>query len=127
MLESLKADIVTDASGDATVYLTHGISRKPRGLLLKIKYNPGTIDTGADIEISGESSGEPILTIADAGTSAQFYYPRAMLNEVSNGDEGITGTELIPIVDERIKVVVSNGGDTKTGSVEAVILTDSPY
>lgn len=127
MLESVTAPIATDASGNATVFLTHGINRPPSGLLLVLKYDPGTIETGADLTITGEKSGIPILTVTNAGTVVRFFYPRALLNEISNGDEGISGTEVIPIRDERIKVVVAQGGNAKAGSIEAILLTDSPY
>jgi hypothetical protein len=127
MLESVKAEIVTDASGNATVYLEHGRNRNPSGLLMMIKYDPGTIETGADIVITGEVSGVPIVTLTNAGTDPKFLYPRARLSETSDGSEASTGTEIIPIKNESIKVVVTQGGDTKTGSIEAVLLTDSPY
>lgn len=127
MFSSALADIVTDASGNATVYLTHGISRKLNGFLVCLKYTPGTLDTGADLTITGESSGIPILTKADAGTGVLFLYPRALLNAVADGAASAAGTELIPIKDERIKVVVAQGGNTKTGSIEAILMTHSPY
>lgn len=127
MIESIKAEITTDSSGAATVFLTHGINRRPSGLLLLLKYDPGTIETGADLTITGETSGIPILTLANAGTAVRFLYPRALLNEVANGEEGVNGTEIIPIRDERIKVVVAEGGNAKTGTIEAILLTDSPY
>lgn len=127
MIESVSTEIVTDASGNATVFLTHGINRAVRGLLLVLKYDPGTIEAGADLTITGEKTGIPILTITNAGTVVRFFYPRALLNEISNGDEGISGTEIIPIQNERIKVVVAQGGNAKAGSIEATLLTESPY
>lgn len=127
MFSSAASEIITDASGDATVYLSHGINRKPNGFLVAIKYTPGTIATGADLTITGESSGIPILTKADAGTSAVFYYPRALNNAVADGAAASSGTELIPIKDERIKVVVANGGNGGVGSIEAILITHSPY
>lgn len=127
MFSSARAEIVTDASGNATVYLTHSINRKPNGFLVALKYTPGTIETGATLTITGESSGIPILTKANAGTSNVFYYPRALNNAVADGAEGSAGTEVIPIKDERIKVVVSSGGNAKTGSIEAILITHPPY
>lgn len=127
MFSSCKVDIVTDSSGNATVYLTHGISRKPNGFLVCIKYTPGTLDTGADLTITGEESGIPILTKANAGTSNAFYYPRALLNAVADGAEATNASEFIPIKDERIKVVVSSGGDTKTGAIEVILINNPPY
>ena len=125
MLVTVKTDIVTDASGDATVYLANG--KTINGLLMSMKYIPGSIATGADLTITGETTGRPILTVTDAGTSNVFYYPRALLNEVADASAGISGTEIIPIVNERIKVVVAQGGNGGAGSIEATLLVDSPY
>jgi hypothetical protein len=126
MFSSAKADIVTDASGNATVYLSHGENRKPNGLLEYLKYTPGTLETGADLTITGEG-GIPIMTKANAGTSTVYYFPRALVNQVADGAAGASGTELIPIKDDRIKVVVAQGGNAKAGSIEAVLRVNSPY
>lgn len=127
MFSTVKANIVTDSSGDATVYLTHGINKSPNGFLVLLKYTPGTIATGADLTITGETSGIPILTKADAGTDPAFYYPRALLNDVADGAEALAGSEFIPIVNERIKVVVAQGGNGGAGSIEAVLINNPPY
>lgn len=127
MFSSAKVDILTDASGDATVYLSHGLSRKPNGFLVALKYTPGTLDTGADLTITGEDSGIPILTKANAGTSNVFYYPRALLNAVADGSAATSGTEFIPIKDERIKVVIAQGGNAGAGSIEAILMNNPPY
>jgi hypothetical protein len=127
MFSSAKADIVTDASGNATVYLTHGLNRKPNGFLVALKYTPGTLDTGADLTITGEDSGIPIMTKLNAGTSTVFYYPRALINQVADGAAGASGVERIPIRDERIKVVVAQGGNVLAGSIEAILQVNSPY
>ncbi len=127
MFSSAIADIVTDASGNATVYLSHGFNRKPNGFLVMLKYTPGTLDTGADLTVTGESSGVPIATIANAGTSNVFYYPRALNNLVADGSAGTIGSEFIPIKDERIKVVIASGGDTKTGSIEATLMVPAAF
>lgn len=127
MFASAKADIVTDASGDATVYLTHGVNRQPNGFLVCLKYTPGSIATGADLTITGESSGIPILTKADAGTSVVFYYPRVPLNAVADGAVSDNASEFIPIRDERIKVVIAQGGNGGEGSIEAILINNPPY
>ena len=127
MFSSAIADIVVSAGGAATVYLTHGISRKPNGYLVALKYTPGTLAAATDLEITGESSGIPILTITDAGADVVFYYPRALNNAVADGAVGATNSEFIPIKDERIKVVVAQGGNATAGSIEAIFMTHSPY
>lgn len=127
MFSSASTDIVTNASGDATVYLSHGLNRKPNGFLVALKYTPGTLATGADLTITGETSGIPILTITNAGTSNVFYYPRALLNAVADGTASSTSSEFIPIKDERIKVVVAQGGNAGAGSIEAILINQPPY
>lgn len=127
MFSSVKADIVTDASGNATVYLAHGNSRKPNGFLVCLVYTPGTIDTGADLTITTEDRAIPILTKADAGTSLATFYPRAPLNAVADGAASDNASEFIPIKDERIKVVVASGGNGGAGTIEAILANQSPY
>jgi len=123
MLHKTSVDITTDSSGDATVYLGSAI----RGHLVALKYAPGTIATGGDLTITGETSGTPILTVTNAGTSNAFWYPRAPANKVADNSAITDSAELIPIVRERIKVVVAQGGATKSGSIEAIYETDPPY
>ncbi len=127
MFSSAKVDIVTASDGSATVYLTHSINRKLNGFLVMLKYTPGTIATGADLTITGESSEIPILTKADAGTSPVWFYPRALLNAVADGAAASNPSEFIPIKDERIKIVVANGGNGGIGSIEAVLINQPPY
>mgnify|MGYP006921391510 CR=1 FL=1 len=127
MFSSSKVEIVTDASGNATVYIAHGQNRKLNGFLVCLKYTPGSIDTGADLVITGEDSGIPILTITNAGTTAVFWYPRALLNAVADGTAATNPSEFIPIKDERIKLVVASGGNAKTGYIEAILINNPPY
>lgn len=127
MFSSASVDIVTDASGDATVYLTHGLSRKLNGFLVCLRYAPGTLDTGADLTITGETSGISIMTKANAGTSTVFFYPRALLNYVADGTAAAIPSEFIPIKDERIKIVVAQGGNAGSGSIEAILINNPPY
>ena len=116
MLFRITTPIVTTSGGAATVFLGSNI----RGFLVSIKYIPGSIATGADLTITGETSGTPILTKANAGTADVFYYPRALANLVADGADGATGECSIPLVEERVKVVVAQGGNTTTGSIELI-------
>lgn len=127
MYTSARADITTDALGNATVFMEQGRNRPCNGFILLIKYTPGTIDALANLVISGESSMIPIMTKVDAGGSVAFYYPRAPVNAVADGAAASSGSELIPIKEERIKVVVSEGGAGRQGSIEATFLVNSPY
>lgn len=122
MLHAVSTTIVTDSGGDATVYLGTNI----RGKLHAIIYTPGTIATGGDLVITTETRGIPILTVTNAGTSKLFHYPRAPGSTVAAAAAITDSAELIPILDERIKVVVAQGGATKTGSIEAIYETLQP-
>jgi hypothetical protein len=135
LLKRVTTAIVTSSGGDATVYL----GSKIRGYLHMIIYRPGTIVTGADLTITAEEAvpanppagyaapaGTPILTKLNLGTGNSFLYPRATPTN-SNSATGALGTvpsERIPLVDMRIKVVVAQGGNTLTGSIEAIYETD---
>jgi hypothetical protein len=127
MFSSAKVDIVCDASGDATVYLSHGNNRNPNGFLVCFRYAPGTIAAGADLTITGEDSGIPIISKTNAGTSVVFWYPRALLNAVADGADSANPSEFIPIKDERIKVVIAQGGNGGVGSIEAWLINNPPY
>lgn len=123
MLHKTSTTITTTSGGAATVYL----GSKLRGHLVALIYRPGTLDTGADLTITLETAGTPILTVTNAGTSNVYYYPRAIPNKVADASAFTDAAVLIPMVDERIKVVVAQGGNTLTGSIEAIWDTENPH
>ena len=113
--------ITTNASGAATVYL----GSKLRGYLVALFYRPGTLDTGADLTVTAEDSGAPILTKVNLGTGNSWLYPRALPTNANSatGPLGTVPSERIPLMKERIKVVVAQGGNTLTGTIEAIYET----
>ena len=115
---TMRVAITTDASGNATVYL----GTKIRGYLIALIYRPGTLETGADLTVTGESSGIPILSKLNLGTANSFLYPRALPTNANSatGPLGTIPSEKIPILNERIKVVVAQGGNTLSGTIEAI-------
>ena len=113
--------LAVDASGDQTTYTTDNIT----GRVLQIRYVPDAstpLDTGADLTITGETTGTAIITITNIGTSAIAYAPRLAIC-------GITGTaslfaaggtavqDQIYIANERVKIVVAQGGASKLGTL----------
>jgi len=143
MLQRVTADITTDSSQNATVRL----GKRLRGRLVQIVYRPSfmkngdassaPLDTGADLTITTEQdipappsgpaspsipAGTPILTKINLGTGTSFLYPRAkptIANDATGG-LGSVPSEMIPLVNECVKVVVAQGGATKSGSIEIV-------
>lgn len=114
--------VTTDAAGNATSYST-----PIEGRVLRF-YHDGALDAGADFVVTGEDSGIPVLTVTDAGAVAASRYPAL---QVHNADNGVALTldglhknvDAVYLKDyERIKVVVSQGGNVQTGSLK--ILSD---
>ena len=123
MLFEASTTITTDGSGDATVYL----GSKLTGRVHAIKYEPGDIATGGDLTITGETTEVPILVKTDAGTSDVWYYPKVIPNKNTDGSAFTDVAADIHVLKERIKVVVAQGGDTKTGTITVYVDTPSPY
>lgn len=115
MLHKVSATITTASDGSATVYL----GSKLRGRVHAIKYTAGTLDSGTDLVISGETTGVAILT--DSPAASEWFYPRAFANAVTTGAAGSTAQEDVHVFNERIKVVVAQGGNTLTGSIDIFI------
>ena len=113
--------LTVDASGAATVYS----DRLATGVIAQIRYVPdGTnpLATGADLTITAETSGLPIATLTDIGTSATGWAPRQATHSTAGAaalyaSAGTAVNDRIAIAGERIKVVVAQGGVSKTGTL----------
>lgn len=111
--------VTVNASGDATAYT--GIVY---GSILAIRYVPDgstPLDTGADVTITADASGLPILTITNIGTTAANYAPQQAVVSVANAAAlyaaaGTAVTAPIPVSNERVKLVVAQGGNAKIGT-----------
>jgi hypothetical protein len=100
------------------------------GRILSVRYikdadAPLTSGT-ADIVLTAENDGTPILTITDAAASAT-YYPRAATCDVTGAASlyaaaGEPVETLIPICNDRIKVTIAQAGDaTKKGTIIVIL------
>ncbi len=109
--------ITTDASGDATAYT--GVVN---GYVHAIQYVPdGTApyDATADVTITGETTGIAVTTLTNVA-AALTTYPRAATHDQANAAAlyaaaGTAVRDRVPIAAERIKLVIAQGGATKTG------------
>lgn len=107
--------VLTNGSGDGT-----GYSIALSGRLCSIRYVKTDFDNGVDFVVTGETTGIELLTKADCNASATFH-PRAQLHDVADG-AGLTydGTrkqvEQVRLYKERVKIVVAQGGNAKTGT-----------
>lgn len=112
----------TDASGNATVYLPS--AGKCRGELESIHYDKIDFATGVDFTITDEVTGESLWTQSNVDASA-VVRPRAPSHDqlgaarlYASGGTAV-GTK-IGIV-SRIKIVIAQGGNAKTGKFRAII------
>lgn len=98
-----KAVIETDASGDAEK-LCATPTGDCNGFVYALRYVKTDYADGVDIVFSGSESGIIYHTWTDVNATAT----------VSDGDGSFIKK---PIANENLKIVVSSGGDTKTGTV----------
>lgn len=120
LMEVGPVTITTAADGSATVY----IGQVLRGKVVAIKYDPGTIDGGAGLVITAETTGFPILTKAAIGTSVVLFYPLAPANKVADGAASTLTEVPVIVFRERIKLVMAAGGNTLTGRIWVYIEHD---
>lgn len=112
--------ITVNSDGDAEVY-----SPVIRGKLVSIRYIKTDFADGVDFVLTGETSGQTIWS-EEAVNASATRYPRAPTHSTAgvaalyaSGGEAVN--DMIALADERIKIVVGDGGDTKTGTLHIVI------
>lgn len=115
-------DITTDASGD----YSHVSTDTPRNLgpllLYALEWLDTDFDAGVDAVLSYTSpstgTSHTLLTLTNADAEA-VYYPQALKDDNAGADT----TEYTPqIVDGPLKLVVSSGGNAKTGKAIAFLI-----
>lgn len=123
-MERHEVSVTTTAGGAATEY-TPIVS----GVIHAIRYVPdgsSPLDTGFDATITADVSGLPIITVTNGGVSALSLYPRAAEATVANaaglyagGGEAVLVP--IPVSNERVKIVIAQGGNTKSGTFHVYV------
>lgn len=114
MIKNIRLYGTTSALGALTVNGERSIS----GRIYKIVWLDGTFEDGVDAVISviNDDLNETIMTLTDANLDAN-YYPRALVHDATG--TALTGTSggdrEMPFVVGRPRLVVSDGGDSKTG------------
>ena len=107
--------LTTDASGDAT-----GYTPNVTGRIVSIQYVKTDFADGVDFVVSGEETGLAIWTKTDVN-AAVTVYPVHAAGTAAAGAASTINEQPIVLVNERIQVVVAQGGDTKTGVVHIVV------
>lgn len=111
--------MTTAADGSATVY-----SPVVTGRVLAIRYVKDSFDNGHDFTATLDSTGQSIMVGTDVNASTT-YYPRVPVQDEAGADATLDGTRKMrePVVaaNDRVKIVVAQGGNAKAGSYIVVI------
>jgi hypothetical protein len=120
--------VTTDAAGAAIAKSSMPVF----GRIEYVIYTPDAtnpLDTGADLDITGENSGIVVANHDNIGTVA---FTRAY-RQATHGIDGAAALyaaagqgvlDRIAIAGERLKVVIANGGNTKSGIFDIVVSDD---
>lgn len=108
--------VTTDASGDAVAYAPS--AGRARGRLESIQYTKVDFADGVDFTITDEETGESLWTDTNVNAS-EIVRPRAPVMDQSGAarlyaDAGTGVSDKIAIV-SRIKIVIAQGGNAKSG------------
>ncbi len=109
----------TNGSGAATITATIPTF----GLLQSVEWVDGDLVDGVDavLSVTDNQSGvdSTLLTLTNANSDA-WYYPRQVAHDNAGAAVTFDGTNEIyvpAIIAGKLKLVIANGGDTKTGGV----------
>lgn len=112
--------VTTASDGTATAYS----GRTFNGKLVAIDYAKTDFANGVDFTITSEETGQTLWTQSDVNASATKY-PLTQACSTAGVAATLDGTRalLVPIaiVNERIKVQIAQGGDTKIGAFSFVV------
>ena len=101
-MQKMKMAMVTDGSGDVE-QLCDAPTGECNGYICALRYVKTDYVDGVDVVFSGADSGIVYHTWTDVNATATVF----------NGDGSFIKK---PIASERLKIVVSSGGDTKIGT-----------
>ncbi len=113
-------ELTTDADGAATGY-TPAVT----GRVLAIHYVKDDFADGVDFTVTSEATGQSIWAESDVNASASRA-PR----QPTHGQDGSASLyagggepveDYLALAQDRVKIVVANGGDTKSGAFHVVI------
>ena len=111
--------LTTAADGSATGYTPHITGR-----ILGIIYTKTDFANGVDFAITLNATGETILTLTDQNSSG-VWYPRVQVHDETGTGATLDGTrkmrEPVAAANDRVKIVIAQGGDTRTGTVTVIV------
>ncbi|MRV72559.1 hypothetical protein GJ700_12660 [Duganella sp. FT92W] len=119
-MRRLSVPVVTAADGSATVY-----SEAVTGKVSQIRYVKTDFADGATFTITAEATGETIWNETGVNASATRA-PRQATHSTAGAAAlyaagGAAVNDQIGIANDRIKIVIANGGNAKAGTFHIVL------
>lgn len=116
MIRRFEVLVTTDASGDATAY-TPFLS----GYVHCVQYEKVDFADGVDFTLTGEANALPIWAESNVNAAA-VRYPRAATHSTVGvaalyASGGTAVNDRVALSRDRVKIVVAQGGNVKTGNV----------
>lgn len=106
--------LTTNASGAVTAY-----TPEITGRIAAVIYTKGNFDNGADFTITAEATGQSLWTDTDVNAS-ETVYPVAAANLGTGAASTLTEVPIF-VANDRVKVVVAQGGNAKTGTITVIV------
>lgn len=106
--------VTTDASGNATEY-----SEAHNGRIVRIEYNKTNFDNGVDFTITLEKDATVGVWTESNVNADKTVHPTVLVQDNVGVDH--TSRDFAWLCNERLKVVVASGGNTKTGSFDLIV------
>lgn len=115
-----KVTVTTDGSGAATAY-----TPRVAGEIQSVHYVKTDYTDGVDFTITAEATGENIWTEANVNAST-VRYPRAATHSQAGvaslyASGGTAVQAKIGMASDRVKIVLAQGGATKTGTFHILV------
>lgn len=116
MIRKFTIPLTTNSSGAATAY-----SPYLSGFIDSIQYVKTDFADGVDFTITADATGEAILSLTDQNTATKLR-PRAATHSTAGvaavyASGGTAVNDRIALARDRVKVVVAQGGNVKTGTI----------
>ena len=113
--------VTTDASGNSTDYTTNIVN----GRILSVKYTKTDFADTVDFTITTEGTAQNVWVEANV-TDTKTVAPRQATHSTSGVASLYAGSgepveDCVVAVNERIKIVVAAGGDTKSGTFDIIV------
>ena len=113
-------DLTTNGSGAAT-----GYTATVNGELVQIEYVKTDFADGVSFTVTSERTGQTLWAESNVNASA-VRAPGQQIHTTSGaaviGATGGPSVAYLPLVNDRVKIVVASGGDTKTGTVYVTVI-----